>query len=319
MITAYAFAALGLVFLALLAIYLRGPRVEIAANLQPVNLPPNLEKYLADSEADFDDIIPGTEKTIIWAGEPGTKTPISIIYLHGFSASRQETAPLSEIVAMKLGANLFYTRFTGHGRNGEAMLEGSVEAWLNDAQEALAIGQRLGEKVIVIGVSTGGTVATWLATQPMAKSVAAIVLISPNFAPADRRSKLLLWPWGGRIAEFIVGKEYIWESSNARHEKYWTHRFPTRALLPMMGLVSVAKSLDLGLIDQPALVIYSPADSVVSATAIEAFFGRFGSRKKRLVSYSGAGNPEQHVLAGDILSPSSTEELAKMIVDFAHD
>jgi hypothetical protein len=43
-----------------------------------------------------------------------------------------------------LGANLYFARLKGHGRSGDAMLEGSVQAWVDDFAEAVAIGRRLG-------------------------------------------------------------------------------------------------------------------------------------------------------------------------------
>ena len=87
------------------------------------------------------------------------KTPYSVVYLHGFSATRQETAPLAECVADSLGANLFETRLAGHGREREPLADVRAEDWLHDAAEALAIAARLGERVIVIGTSTGATLA----------------------------------------------------------------------------------------------------------------------------------------------------------------
>ena len=302
----------------IVTLFIIGPRIEIDTTLRSVKLPIKLETYVADSEAAIDDIIPGTEKTIIWAGEPEVQTPLSIIYLHGFSASRQESAPLCDIVAQSLEANLFYTRFTGHGRDGKAMLTGSVNAWLNDAHEALAIGRRLGKKVIVIGMSTGGTTALWLASQDLSGSVAAFVLISPNVSLADSRSRILLWPWGGHLAEWFIGPERSWEPDNALHGKFWTTRYPTRALLPMMGMVSLANSLDLSPIDTPFLVIYSPDDHIVSAEAIENMYDKIGTAQKQLIAYKEADDSAQHVLAGDILSPGSTKVLARMILDFVH-
>ena len=89
-------------------------------NIRSFNLPENLEVYLKKSESRFSDVRPGTEKTIVWASpSQKVKTPISIIYLHGFSSSYQDTFPLCEIVAKQLGANLFYTRLSGHGRDGQ--------------------------------------------------------------------------------------------------------------------------------------------------------------------------------------------------------
>lgn len=308
------FSGLGL--LLFVTAFLSGPRITIDTRLRPCDLPKNLEKYVADCEAVFNDIVPGAEKSIVWAGTNHSQTPFSVIYLHGFSATRQETAPLSQMVARQLGANLFCTRFTGHGRTGEAMLEGSVNAWCNDAVQALKIGRQLGENLVVIGTSTGGTMATWLAAQPMAEDIAALILISPNYGLANGMSEVLLWPWGEQIAELLIGKQRTWEPDNPAHEKYWTHSYPTRALLPMMGLVELARSLNLSKIKTPVLIIYSPRDRVVDPARIKSAFKRFGSDQKQLNPFAGSQDPDQHVLAGDILSPNSTQTLAIMISDF---
>lgn len=309
-------ALVGVCLFIFILAFLSGPGVDVDTRIYPVNLPEDLDRYLAKSESRFDDIVPGTDKTIFWANGNKDKTPFSVVYLHGFSATRQETAPLSDIIAQKLGANLFYTRFSGHGRTAEAMLDGSVNAWLNDAVEALEIGERIGEKVIIIGTSTGGTIATWLAARPAAKKVAAFILISPNFGPASKMSNILLWPWGGDIAELIIGKERSFKPNNARHEKYWTCRYPTQALLPMMGMVRLAKSVDLAGIKTPFLVIYSPDDKVVDPAQTELTFKKAVSTKKQLIAFTGSSDPDQHVLAGDILSSDSTQTLGNMIVDF---
>lgn len=311
--------ACGLLSCVLILLFLIGPKVEIDTTIRSITLPGNLGDYLKSSEAAFDDIVPGAEKTIIWAGESGVKTRYSVVYLHGFSASRQEVAPLAEIVAAELGANLFYTRFTGHGRSNGAMVECTVNAWLNDACEAIEIGRRLGEKVVVIGFSTGGTAATWLAAQSIAEHAAAFILMSPNFGLVDKRSVLLTLPWGRELAEFIIGPEYGWEPYNELHHKYWTHCFPTRALLPMMGIVRLTLSLDPATIEKPVLVIYSPNDEVVNTRKIEDTFTGIGSKRKLLIPYFETEAPRHHVLAGDILAPGSTGTLAEMIIDFVRD
>ena len=297
-------------------LFLVGPRTKIDLKLKSFDLPADLDQYLAQSEAQYSDIVPGTEKTILWANAEKTRTPLSIIYLHGYSATRQETAPLGDELASQLGANLFYTRLAGHGRSGTAMAEPTVNDWLNDSMEALAIGKRLGEKVIVIGTSTGGTLATWLAEQPNTDEVLAYILISPNFAPKDSNSEILTLPWAKQFVPYVVGSEYSWTPTNPGHARYWTHSYPSPALVTMMGLVKFVRESDLESIEKPVLVIYSPNDQVVNAQETERRVAQIGSEIKEIDPIDQSGNPENHVLAGDILAPENTHVVEKLILDF---
>src|SRR3990167_6477878 len=123
--------------------------------------PSELETYIAKREAAIPGLRPRVEKTIVWADpHRRRRTPYALVYIHGFSASRQETAPLADTVAAELGANLFYTRLAGHGVDDvDAFASVTADDWKNDAREALAIGALLGEKVILVGNSTGATLA----------------------------------------------------------------------------------------------------------------------------------------------------------------
>lgn len=79
-------------------IYSKPERLQMLADSP--RLPDDLDRYLTDTEAAVDEqfgLIPETAKRIRWfKGDRGSKTPIAIVYLHGFSATRQEVAPPSE-------------------------------------------------------------------------------------------------------------------------------------------------------------------------------------------------------------------------------
>ncbi|MDE0747637.1 MAG: alpha/beta fold hydrolase [Porticoccaceae bacterium] len=300
----------------LVIILLLGPRLEIDTTLKPVFVPDDLELHIEKSESKFNDIVPGSEKTIIWHSEKGQKTAFSVVSFHGFSTSRQDMAPLVDEIAADFGANLFHTRLTGHGRGGLAMVDGSVNDWLNDANEALEVGRRLGDSVILIGNSTGATAATWLASIKTNTDIAAIILLSPNFSPADPKTRMLLWPWGQQLAELVNGKERYWEPHNQGHGQYWAHQYPTKAVLPVLGLVKLVNDADLENINIPTMMIYSSKDKVISIPALKQAFSRLPSAKNQLIEFNDTQDPSFHILAGDILSPSSTEQVKQQVLGF---
>ena len=105
------------------ALWIFGPRepASLQIDYRRIAIPDDVDAYLSTAEARFDDIVPGTHKRVSWFGIPGEKTPVAIVYIHGFSASSEELRPVPDLVAKALGANLYFTRLTGHGRGSAAM------------------------------------------------------------------------------------------------------------------------------------------------------------------------------------------------------
>jgi esterase/lipase len=320
--TVRALAIAALTVTALAVVFFAGPVYRIEVPQDPPALPAAdsdaaaLERWLAAREAAHPDIVPGAEKTLVWAHADRRRTPLAVIYLHGYTATRQEIAPLCDELATRLGANLFYTRLSGHGRAPAAMGEVTGGDWLQDAAEALAIGRRIGERVLVVGTSTGGTLALWLAQQPGAEAIAAQVLVSPNLGPKDPKADLLAGPWGAQLQQRLIGEEYRWQPANPQQAKYWTWRYPARALVPMMALVKSVRASPLERIRTPTLVVYSPQDQVVSPQRIEEAFGRFTMPVRRLHRAPSSQDRAHHVLAGDILAPSGTGPMLSEMLAF---
>jgi len=197
------------------------------------------------------------------------------------------------------------------------MLEGSVAAWQQDALEALAIGRVIGGRVVLLSTSTGGTLSTWLASRQADETLAALVMISPNFAARDRTLYLLDWPLLGPALLGYFGDDYrSWMPLNARQARYWTWSYPYRALPELVRLMKGVEAIDKSTIRVPTLMIYSPRDQVIDPAAVVRAFADWGGERKRLVAFDHSSDPSQHVLAGDILSPGSTDELARLISDY---
>lgn len=278
-----------------------------------------LADWIDQSEAAVPDLKPRNAKGIVWAGTPRRRTSWAVVYLHGFSASRLETEPLADQVAEQLGANLFYTRLTGHGRTDfQAMGEASLQDWQDDTLEAVQIGQTLGDNVLLISCSTGATLAGWLGTTGHAKQVKAHVLISPNFGPKDRRADWVNAPGGHWLARLLLGPTVGETLTDAREQQAWSIPYPTRAIYPMMALVKQVRESDLSRFKTPVLVFYSAKDALVEPMQTQVAFNRLGSAHKSLERVDYSHSVGQHVLAGAIKDPASVAPMRETILQWLH-
>ena len=296
---------------------LRSPELA-AGHFDEVQLAGDVSDYLDKAEARYDDIVPGVEKRVLWAKAPEVRTGWAVVYVHGFSASSEETRPLPDRVAARLGANLVFTRLAGHGRSGAAMAEGSAEAWMDDMAEALAVGRAVGDRVLLVGTSTGGTLAALAMHRPMAEGVAGVVMLSPNFRIANPAAPLLRAPFVSSWLPMVMGAERGFDPQNEDHARYWTELYPSRAVLPMAEVVAAARGLPHGAVDVPAFFAFDPRDSVVDQAETRRVAEAWGGPAEVVEVTLGPGDdPDHHVIAGDILSPSTTEMLAARIADWA--
>ncbi|PJK29347.1 alpha/beta hydrolase [Minwuia thermotolerans] len=292
-------------------------RVRTAIGFRPADLGADPAAALAASEARFRDIRAGQAREIVWRDPAApARTEWAVVYVHGFSASKAEIRPVPDRIAAALGANLFYTRLAGHGRTGAAMAEAEAGDWLDDVAEALEVGRRIGEKVIVIATSTGATAVTHHAvTGDHMAGVRALIFVSPNFGVRSKAAAALTLPWARRLLPLAFGRERDTGAENDEVERHWQTRYPTVALLPMAALVKHVAAEDHGRAGTPLLVFHSPDDKVVDPAATRRVFDRWGG-PKRWIDVPGAAGPSHHVIAGDIMSPATTEEVVDAALDW---
>ncbi|WP_199737962.1 alpha/beta hydrolase [Falsigemmobacter faecalis] len=282
--------------------------------------------FLEAREAQFPDIVPGTQKRILWQGAAGDKTPLSVVYLHGFTASSEETRPVSDEVAKTLGANLYFTRFAGHARGPAAMAEASADDWITDLAEALSVGAAIGERVLIIATSQGASVLTaGLGTPglrealPFTDRIAGVVMIAPNFRLADPLRALASdLPGAGVLVPLLLGDTIRAGVRSEEHAKFWNTSYPTRSALPMAKLLRAARAAETGSIDLPLLLLRSPQDKVVSNAAADRVLKNWKGPVERVEFPFGPGmDAGAHVIAGRIRSPGMTPAVVSAITRWA--
>ncbi len=122
-------------------------------------------------------------------------------------------------------------------------------------------------------------------------------------------------PFGGLLAELLIGKERGFTPANDAQAKYWTYKYPTAALLPMAAIAGLGYAAPVEQAKIPALFVFSDGDKVVQPQLTHEIAGRWGAPHE-IVSVTDSTDPSDHVIAGDALSPNTTEPLATKIVDW---
>ena len=301
-----------------LGLWLFGPYepVNMQVGFDETVIGSDVDAYYAAREARFNDIRPGNHKRMVWFGERGVKTPQVLVYVHGFSASAQELRPVPDMMADALGANLVYMRLTGHGRSGAAMATATGQAWMTDLAEALAVARQVGDEVILLSTSTGGTIVALAALQPeLMRQVKGAIFVSPNFAIGDPLAPLLNVPAARYWLPLVAGRTWSFEPRNDLQKQFWTTSYPSIAILPVAALVKEVWQQDWTQVGLPALFWYSDADTVVRPAATDTMAARWGGDVSVVKVVLGEGDdPNSHVVAGAILSPSQTDKTVSNMV-----
>jgi alpha-beta hydrolase superfamily lysophospholipase len=276
---------------------------------------PDLDVYLHGQEAHHPDVKPGQEKRILWNDpDARSRTALALVYIHGFSASRKDITPVVETLAGMLHANAFLTRLSAHGTTtGAEFTTVSAQDWLNDAREALAVGHRIGERVLMIGTSTGALLAVMAALEDSSSRIAALVLLSPNFGLRDWRAKFISGPLGPLFARIIIGSEYSFRPASRGHAEFWTSHYPVQGIVALMNLSNYARALELDRLKVPTLIMYTHSDTVVDTRAMQERFDEIQGTPKLMVDLPEAS---RHELTGDALSPQTVQPVVRQVMAF---
>ena len=274
----------------------RAKRPELTKNKKiPVPpLPDDITKIAAEiqaKEAKVEHLKPDNEARIIfYTPDSPAKTEWSMVYLHGFSSCYYEAEPVHRKLAKKFGMNLYLPRLHGHGLDdAEPLLTATGDALLTDAAAAIAVGRKLGSKVLALSTSTGGTLALWLTANNVGAD--ALVLLSPNIQIRPFGSSMLAKPWGLYLARLVVRSKYLTARPEGElHQQYWTTRYRLEAITHLQALLDATMTdKTFAKVKVPVFMGYyykniKEQDTIVSVAAMQKMFEQLGTPEKDKMS-----------------------------------
>jgi len=295
--------------IALFVIYFLGPQPPkpILNDVLPTIVSINaLDAHIAAMEAPHK-IKPNNQAKIIWADSSKTQTEYAIVYLHGFSASQMEGDPVHQNIAKQFHCNLYLARLAEHGIDTtEDLMNLTAEKYWESAKMAYAIGKQIGKKVILMGTSTGGTLALQLAaTYP---EIAGLILYSPNIEVFNPSAPLLNNPWGLQIGRTVLKSNYVdIKYKDSAYPKYWNSHYRIEAVVALQNLLEATMTeATFKQIHQPTLALYyykdeTHQDNVVKVNAIRKMMQQIAT-PTNLKMEMAMPNTGSHVLASPIVS-----------------
>ncbi len=188
------------------------------------------------------------------------------LFLHGFTAGPYQFEPLGRAF-FNAGYNVLIPLLPGHGLAGEwnrqhpQPLPRNIQVYQDFVVKWLDIAENLGEKVVVGGLSTGGTLAAWLALS-YPQHIHRALLFTPYLG-----SRYLFVDW--LIKSLPIYFEWFNKDAPGNFG-YNGFRVPALKIFLELG-EQVLKQFET-VIAPPTLIVSSEADSVVNLSRQQKFF-----------------------------------------------
>lgn len=215
-------------------------------------------------------VLPGAEPFSAAGG------PNGVLVVHGFTGNPQSMRGLAQAFA-SAGFTVELPLLPGHGTSIEDMLETGWDDWSGAAELAFSELESRCERVVVAGLSMGGTLATWLAARH--PEIAGLVTVNPTIEPADPSLLDLLRQ---TIAEGTTVMPAI--GSDVADPDVQELAYAGTPIPPLLTLLEAQAALapQLGAIQCPTLIITSRNDHVVAPSSSDFLAERVGGPVERV-------------------------------------
>lgn len=184
---------------------------------------------------------------------------VGVLVCHGFTGCPQSMRPLADAFAAA-GFTVEVPLWPGHGTTIEDMLETRWDDWSSAAEAAYQELCSRSEKVVVAGLSMGGTLAAWLAARHP-EIAGAIFINAAVQAPGDEMVEMIK-----QLGE--QGPVFQGIGNDVADPDVTEAAYEGTPVEPLLSLIEATKELStkLGEITCPSLIFTSTQDHVVEPT-----------------------------------------------------
>jgi len=197
----------------------------------------------------------------------GEKVARVVIYFHGLTSCPAQGEKLAQELFAQ-GYNVYLPRMKGHGEADPdtlALMDLRAEDLVDLGEQSIDLAQGLGDKVSVVGLSAGGTIAMWAAQ--FRADVDDAVAVSPFLGP------YVVPPWAtnaaNRVALMLPDLLLWWNPTETVGDSADTYAFPRPSVHTLAQVMRLGRVIEEAARDTPPAVgtigvLLNSADVAVS-------------------------------------------------------
>jgi carboxylesterase len=220
----------------------------------------------------------GTPPPIMAGAEPfsATSGPYGVLVLHGFTGNPGSMRPLAEAFA-DAGFSVELPLLPGHGTSVDDMLGTTFRDYSAAAEQAYTELAAHCDRVVVAGLSMGGTLALWLASHH--PELSGLVLVNPMVEPAAESFVEMMRGALEGGTDRIPGI-----GSDIARPDTPEGAYAETPIEPLLSLLAAVSELapHLGQIHVPLLLLSSRTDHVVPTSSGDLLAERYGGPVERV-------------------------------------
>ena len=237
------------------------------------------------SKPRYDDI--NQQETATESAKPFLLMPkkangFGIVLIHGLLASPAELKGYAEHLVTQ-GYIVICVRIKGHGTSPYDLQKQTYEDWIASVNRGMKIITTYCDKVILVGFSTGGTLALKLAAENR-QQVVAVVAVSVPITYVEKSFLFVpLLHGANQLVNWVTSREGVkpFVSNESEHKTINYKNVPVKCLYELRRLTNNVEQL-LPKITIPTLVMYADEDPVVTPESAQLIFEKLKTQDKEL-------------------------------------